>query len=126
MYSCSTSYLPMTVCIVSVSFVSLSEQLLKTSEVGRRPIHGVFCGDHIMGIYIAVCDKGINKRLKREYKTSCFSLAFLCVLFFTSQSLAHVSPVWQQRHDSVSLLVLTLLCSTRPSSVHFIHTSVFC
>ena len=58
----------MTVYIVSVSFVFLSEQLVKTSEVGRRPIYGFYCGDHIGKIYIAVCNTGINKRLKREYK----------------------------------------------------------
>ena len=47
-----------------LTFILTGTQLYKVNEVGNRPIHGHFCGNHIMEAYDSMCYSGKRKRSK--------------------------------------------------------------
>ncbi|CAH3035043.1 unnamed protein product [Porites lobata] len=47
-------FLAVLIALFSKDYVH-GAQLKKLYEVGHRPIHGFFCGDHTIEVYLAVC-----------------------------------------------------------------------
>ncbi|KAJ7330195.1 hypothetical protein OS493_022716 [Desmophyllum pertusum] len=54
----TVALLAIVLCLETVT----GTQLYKVNEVGNRPIHGHFCGNHIMEAYDSMCYSGKRKR----------------------------------------------------------------